>query len=453
MGWASRARQLNAIGSPRHRAPILREAPTTTDHIHQAVLAVPPTAWTPAVEPDGEIRHGAWVAELDGAALRGCWQMAGFSMPTEYDRHLPRWRSDVMSAMRITTADGQAVTVTSYGETVPNSTARYLGVWWTTEPTTEITGPVVSGDVETAELRELTEVVNSSAPERIEYAGAETLYVREGSMVTAVQPSEGLAYRWDAEWKRLRIVGTDETAVAAAAARLAREIVRAQLLADGWAILHASAVTGEDCSTILTLGDKGAGKTTTAFTLSRAGWAMLANDRVFIRVEPDGTVRVLPWPSAAAIGFGLLDALDLFVTVRERLASGERMHPTQHQSVTDALLAGDRTPLWKKSRKGELKPSIPLATEDHVTGVLLPQIEPWATLRLIDMSRGVQDGDFFDETTEDRYPDVFKLLPPPTDHTALRARLANLPRQGLVMGHDTSANTTPLREAIGRLDN
>lgn len=24
------------------------------------------------------------------------------------------------------------------------------------------------------------------------------------------------------------------------------------------------------------------------------------------------------------------------------------MHPTQKQAVTDALLAGDRTPLWKK---------------------------------------------------------------------------------------------------------
>jgi hypothetical protein len=28
-------------------------------------------AWTPAVEPDGEIRAGAWVAELDGGCLKG----------------------------------------------------------------------------------------------------------------------------------------------------------------------------------------------------------------------------------------------------------------------------------------------------------------------------------------------------------------------------------------------
>ncbi|MYV49679.1 IS1380 family transposase, partial [Streptomyces sp. SID2888] len=35
---------------------------TITDAVHQAVLKVPASAWTPAVEPDGEIRDGAWVA-------------------------------------------------------------------------------------------------------------------------------------------------------------------------------------------------------------------------------------------------------------------------------------------------------------------------------------------------------------------------------------------------------
>ncbi|WP_408056170.1 hypothetical protein [Streptomyces ureilyticus] len=48
---------------------------TTTDAIHAAALKAPPTAWTPAVEPDGEIRDGAWVAELDGGSLTG-WPAA-----------------------------------------------------------------------------------------------------------------------------------------------------------------------------------------------------------------------------------------------------------------------------------------------------------------------------------------------------------------------------------------
>jgi hypothetical protein len=44
---------------------------TITDAIHQAVLKVPPAAWALAVEPDGEIRDGAWVAELTGGMLDG----------------------------------------------------------------------------------------------------------------------------------------------------------------------------------------------------------------------------------------------------------------------------------------------------------------------------------------------------------------------------------------------
>jgi hypothetical protein len=42
-----------------------------TDAIHQAVLLVPASAWTPAIEPDGTIRDGVWVAELAGDVLKG----------------------------------------------------------------------------------------------------------------------------------------------------------------------------------------------------------------------------------------------------------------------------------------------------------------------------------------------------------------------------------------------
>ncbi|GGV92330.1 hypothetical protein GCM10015535_53190 [Streptomyces gelaticus] len=44
---------------------------TITEQIHQAVLKVPPAAWTATVEPQGEIRGGAWIAELDGDVLKG----------------------------------------------------------------------------------------------------------------------------------------------------------------------------------------------------------------------------------------------------------------------------------------------------------------------------------------------------------------------------------------------
>lgn len=44
---------------------------TITDAVHHAVLAVPASAWSPAIEPDGEIRDGAWVAEIGGDCLTG----------------------------------------------------------------------------------------------------------------------------------------------------------------------------------------------------------------------------------------------------------------------------------------------------------------------------------------------------------------------------------------------
>jgi hypothetical protein len=44
---------------------------TVTEAIHAAVLLVPASAWTPAVEPGGEVRDGAWVAELAGDVLKG----------------------------------------------------------------------------------------------------------------------------------------------------------------------------------------------------------------------------------------------------------------------------------------------------------------------------------------------------------------------------------------------
>lgn len=42
-----------------------------TEAIHQHVLKVPASAWTAAVEANGEIRDGARVAELTGNVLDG----------------------------------------------------------------------------------------------------------------------------------------------------------------------------------------------------------------------------------------------------------------------------------------------------------------------------------------------------------------------------------------------
>ncbi|MGX1549153.1 IS1380 family transposase [Streptomyces adustus] len=75
---------------------------TITDAIHQAVLKVPAAAWTPAVEPDGDIRDGAWVAELGGDCLTG-WPN-GLRLIVRKERPHPG------AQLRFTDADGMRLT-------------------------------------------------------------------------------------------------------------------------------------------------------------------------------------------------------------------------------------------------------------------------------------------------------------------------------------------------------
>ncbi|MFF3906514.1 hypothetical protein ACFYZJ_11060 [Streptomyces sp. NPDC001848] len=55
----------------------------------------------------------------------------------------------------------------------------------------------------------------------------------------------------------------------------------------------------------------------------RRGAQLIADDRDFAKVVRD-ELRVLPWPSAAAIGLVLLDTLGLYDVVRDRLQAGEQ---------------------------------------------------------------------------------------------------------------------------------
>ncbi|KNB49541.1 hypothetical protein [Streptomyces caatingaensis] len=357
------------------------------------------------------------------------------------------------TATRIATAS-KAVAVTSNSTVVTDWAIRYFGPWWNAASTTVDDGSQVIADVAPDRVTEIAQRVADHAHEETVYANSAMVFDRDDDgTVLASQPDDKLAYRAEPGGP-LYIYGCEDVPVALAAARLAREAVRGQLVADGWSILHASAVV-RDGQTVLTLGGKGAGKTTTALLLARAGWQLLANDRVFIRREDD-RLRVLPWPSAAAIGLGLLDALDWYEAVRERLRSGEQLHPTQHQKVTDALLSGSRTPLWKESGK-ELKPQffpdqlaswlgLTLATEGHAARILFPTITPGAEPAVVDKDRTVAPGDFFTPGTEDRYPDVFGLLPTEsTGNEPLLDLLGTLPRASLALGHDVKANTDLLK--------
>ena len=75
---------------------------TITDAVHHAVLQVPAPAWTPAVEPDGQVRDGAWVAELAGDVLKG-WP-GGMRLIVRKERPHPG------AQLRFTDADGMRLT-------------------------------------------------------------------------------------------------------------------------------------------------------------------------------------------------------------------------------------------------------------------------------------------------------------------------------------------------------
>jgi len=46
---------------------------TITDEVQDAILAIPARAWTPAYDAAGQVRPGAWVAEITGMLDLGSW--------------------------------------------------------------------------------------------------------------------------------------------------------------------------------------------------------------------------------------------------------------------------------------------------------------------------------------------------------------------------------------------
>lgn len=85
-----------------------------TEAIHQHVLKIPGPAWTPAVEADGQVRDGAWVAELTGKLLDG-WS-SGMRLIVRKERPHPG------AQLRITDADGMRITCFA-----TNTTGRPVG--------------------------------------------------------------------------------------------------------------------------------------------------------------------------------------------------------------------------------------------------------------------------------------------------------------------------------------
>ncbi|MGW2777237.1 hypothetical protein ACWC4C_32860 [Streptomyces olivaceoviridis] len=369
------------------------------------------------------------------------------------------------TATRLHAADA-SVTVLSNTPFVTDWARRYFGSWWNAFeiPASSVcAGPLVTADIDEKAYTDLSALVGACSRSEVTYAKALLLLARDSTgTITAVAPDEQLGYRSEQLGGRVTIFGCAPEPLALATARIAREMIRAALLRDGWTLLHASAVVREGRA-LLTFGSKGAGKTTTALLLASRGAELLANDRVFVKVVGDD-LRVLPWPSAAAIGLGLLDALGLYDVVRDRLMNGEQLHPTQHRDVTDALLAGRREPLRKPGgteKKVQVFPDqfvtwfgMELATGGCAAGLLFPQIDPAASPGLVDGDRTLGEDDFMSGATEDRYPDHFGLAyginggGSDLARAAVADRLSGLPHHQVVLGHDVAANADFLAKLV-----
>ncbi|GGV64809.1 hypothetical protein [Streptomyces thermoviolaceus] len=356
-------------------------------------------------------------------------------------------------------AAGAAVTVLSADPRVTGRVQRSIGPWWTAvrvPPESVEAGPVVEAVLDTDSYGDTAFAVTRSPHRRTTYAGTRILVADSSpdGVVLAVSPGDRLAYRSEPASGHLTVVGCEVETVATATARMAREAMRGVLLRDGWAVLHASAVA-LDGRVVLALGEKGAGRTTTALTLAaRHGWELLADDRVFVRPDSTGGVTVLPWPSTAALGLGLLDALGWAETARERLKDGEAVHPTQHRRVTDALITGDFTPLRQKGKelKAQVYPDqfprwfgVPLATGGKAAALVFPRIDPDATPAVTAVGRELSDLDFLSGPTENRSPDIFRLARVDGGGTAearrvVVRRLSALPHHAVTLGHDITAN-------------
>ncbi|MFI7300757.1 hypothetical protein [Streptomyces sp. NPDC050121] len=338
------------------------------------------------------------------------------------------------------------MTVLSNTPSVTDWARRYFGSWWNAfqVPAGSVcAGPLVTADLDDQAYADLNALVTACPHDEVTYAKARLLLARDSTgTITGVSPEEGLAYRSEQLGEHVTIAGRTSEQLALATARIAREMIRAALLREEWTLLHASAVVRDD-QALLAFGSKGAGKTTTTLLLASRGAQLLANDRVFVKVIGD-ELRVLPWPSAVAVGLGLLDALGLYGVVRERLQAGEQLHPTQHQDVTDALLADRREPLWEPSGKREMKVQVfhdqfstwfgmELATGGRAATLLFPRIDPSAAPAVVDGSRPLGEDDFMSGATEARYPDHFGL-PGLGRHFARGPCSAGLAGRGRVLG-------------------
>lgn len=104
---------------------------------------------------------------------------------------------------------------------------------------------------------------------------------------------------------RIGIVGDPDAGTTTAGLYCMLTLSAALLLGRmGAALVHAGAVADHEGRVWLLVGDTHAGKTTTSVALADAGWRMLADDQVVLRMGAQGWVVAEGWPRRAHLDAG-----------------------------------------------------------------------------------------------------------------------------------------------------
>jgi hypothetical protein len=366
---------------------------------------------------------------------------------------------DSVFATRLS-VDGANALIVSHASSVTRWAVRYIGPWWgaTTVQASDLDAfndPVITAEIDTDQYADIASRIFSGRYEVATYARATVLVSRIGKpLVMACAPTERLALRARPTTGQIEIFGADPLTVSVAASRFARDVIKALLERNGWVPVHASAVVRMD-RCLLVLGPARTGKTTLAMLLARTHkWDLLANDRAFVRVD-HGFVRVLPWPTAAAIGLGLLDALGWFDIASARIRDGEQPYPTQNDRVTAALHDQIRGPLHEdgdRELKAQVFPDqlkswfgIRLASTGRVAGLLFPSVVPDARPAALGHLDSMDEANVIDADAESGYPDILDLAVVDAEARdraldAVRHHLLRVPRYQLTLSHDATGN-------------
>ncbi|MFI1700355.1 hypothetical protein ACH419_30840 [Streptomyces bobili] len=133
------------------------------------------------------------------------------------------------------------------------------------------------------------------------------------------------------------------------AARLPRQAITAQLLANGAVYAHTAAFSLGGRGVVIA-GHRGRGKTTTLLAgLHRLGGDYVTNDRLLLRTEDEGQLAGYVWPARLRAGTGTLSALphlaDL-VPAEQRAVPAEQRWPSRPKVPIEPwdfarLLSGD----------------------------------------------------------------------------------------------------------------